>query len=75
VRLGRRRALWYAAAFFLGLAYPAAALLGRPAAVALVALPLLLVGWLTRPLHPGERLAGFAVFAAGAGTSLLLGWP
>lgn len=66
---GGRLVLWLAASFTLGIPYPWVAPLNPPWTFLLLGAPLLLCGWLTRPLNPGWRLLGFLLFLAGAGAA------
>lgn len=65
-----RRLVWYAACLAFGAIFALTIPFGRAAAALAAGVPLLLAGWLTRPLPPSERLIGFVGFAAG---SLLAG--
>ena len=67
---GWKRPAWLGACALFGLAYPFVALLNPPWTYMLLGLPLLAVGWLTRPLNPTVRLLGFVVF----GLAAVLAW-
>lgn len=68
-----RRPAWFGACLLLGLPYAWIAPLNPPWTYLLLGLPLLVAGWLTRPLHPAMRLLGFAAFVIGAVVPLLWG--
>jgi hypothetical protein len=65
--LARRRLGWYGACVLIGLPFSVFGVIGPPWTFVIFGAPLLLIGWLTRPLSPLDRLCGFAAFSLGAG--------